>query len=482
MKKFLPLLAAVAASGVASAQTTVLSEDFSTWLPTGWTVVDNNASGLAQWEHDVSGLRAWHQDISGGTVDNTLISPAMDLSLLATAYVHFTGETNWASYLANHPTSLGDGFTNVEVTTDGGLTWTSVWTDTSQSNGDTYAPDVDLSAYAGMTGVQLGIHYFGTFAHEAWIDNVLVDDSPVGPPPAGTSFSPNLPTTFAAAPYTNDFDAAAGTIPTSMALTNIDVASGLADAEAWCNVGQLAPCLVPFSGGFNLEMGLIPGSTNYHDVRNSMVLGIDGAGNTALNLDFQAYDGGEEYASNIDGVWVSADGLNWYDVALNWGTLVGPTSTWEQLLDIDLTGTPVDTSGQFYLMFQQQDNFPYNDLDGIGIDDIVVDNNTGSGGFTYAIANLVAGSTATFSVTGATAFGNVLIAYSLTGSGPTTTPYGVADMSAPINVLASMSADAAGAASFSPTVPGGAAGVTLYTQCLDVTAGALSNSLAETVL
>lgn len=481
MKNFLPFLAAVAASGIASAQTTVLSEDFSTFVPTGWTVVDNNLSGIGPWEHDVAGLRAWHQDLSGGTADNTLISPAMDLSLLASAYLHFSGETNWATYLANHPTSLGDGFTNVEVTTDGGLTWTSVWTDTSLASGDTYNPDVDLSAYAGMSGVQIGIHYFGTFAHESWIDNVLVDDSPVGPPPAGTPWTVNLPTTFAAAPYTNDFEAAAGTIPTSMALTNVDSLTGLADVEAWCNVGQLAPCLVPFGGSFNLEMGLDPLSINYHNVRNAMVLGIDGAGNTALNLDFQAYDAGEE-SNAADGVWISSDGANWFDVTDNWGTLIGPLSTWEQILDVDLTGTPVDTSGQFYLMFQQEDNFPYNDLDGVGIDDIVVDNNTGSGGFTYAIANLVAGSTATFSVTGATAFGNVIIAYSLTGAGPTVTPFGTADMSAPIKTLTTMSADAAGAASFSPVVPGGVAGVTLYTQCLDVTAGALSNSLAEIIL
>lgn len=482
MKKILPLLAAVAATGVASAQTTVLSEDFTTFLPTGWTTVDNNLSGLGQWEHDVAGLRAWHQDISGGTVDNTLISPAMDLSLLASAYLHFGGETNFAAYLANHPTSLGDGFTNVEVTTDGGLTWTSVWTDTSLNSGDTYNPDVDLSAYAGMSGVQIGFHYFGTFAHENWIDDVLVDDSPVGPPPSGTAWAVNLPTTFAAAPYTNDFEAAAGSIPTSMALTAVDSLTGLADPEAWANVGNLAPCLVPFGGSFNLEMGLIPGSINYHNVRNAMVLGIDGAGNTALNLDFQAYDAGEENNS-ADGVWISSDGVNWFDVTTNWTALLtGPTSTWEQVLDVDLTATSVDTSGQFYLMFQQEDNFPYNNLDGIGIDDIVVDNNTGSGGLVYSITGLTAGGTATFTVTGATPFGSVRLGYSLTGAGPTTTPFGVVDMSAPIKVLSILTADAAGTASFAPVVPPGAAGATLYTQGLDMSTVTLTNSLAETVL
>lgn len=107
---------------------------------------------------------------------------------------------------------------------------------------------------------------------------------------------------------------------------------------------------------------------------------------------------------------------------------------------------------------------------------------TDGGGPNYTITNLVAGQTAVFAVSNATPGGSVRIGYSLTGAGPTLTPFGSVDMSAPISTLAFLTADAAGNASFSPTVPGGAAGLTLYTQGLDVASGTLTNSLAELIL
>jgi len=482
MKHILPFIAAVAVAGTLSAQTTYFAEDFNgAFPPTGWSLVNNNASAAQGWIQSAD-LRAWHEDESFGTSDDSLISPSFDLSTATMAYVHFNGETNWAAYLANNPGSLGDGYTNLEVSTDGGLTWTMVWTDTALNSGDTYTPDVDISSYVGNASVMVQLHYYGTFAHESWIDNILVDDSPTGPPPPGTLWTVNLPAAFASAPFTDDFDVNAGVIPPYMALTNVDALTGLVDVEAWCNVGQLAPCIIPNSGAFNLEMGLDPLSTNYHNVRNSCVIALDGLGTANMNIDFSAYDAGEEN-NTADGIWISADGLNWFNVSGDWGSLIGATSTWEAFLDMDLTGTPVDTLGQFYVMFQQEDNFPYNYLDGIGIDDITIDGNTGGGGgLVYSIANLVAGQVATFSVTGATAGGTVMLGYSLTGAGPTNTQFGVVDMSLPITVLTSMVANGSGDADYMPNVPGNAAGVTLYTQGVDLTSGTLTNSLAQTVL
>ena len=284
--KILTSLAVMAFAGSLSAQTTYLSEDFDAGAvpPAGWTQVDNNGDATIGWVPDGAG-RAWHQDEFGVVSDMTLMSPVMDLSGAAGVYLHFDGETNWANYLANHPASLGDGISNMEITTDGGLTWAVVWTDTSQNSGDTYAPIVDLSAYAGNASVQLGVHFFGSFAQEWWIDNVVIDD------------------------------------------------------------------------------------------------------------------------------------------------------------------------------------------------------NAGAGGMTYSIANLVTGQTAVFSVSGATANGTVILGYSLAGAGPTTVPgFGIVDMSTPINTLATMTADGSGNASFSPVVPGGAAGATLYTQGWDVGSSSLTNSLAELIL
>ena len=133
------------------------------------------------WVIDLNGQRLWHEDYTGSTTDNILISPVMDLSAATTVELRFDGETNYAAYLANHPQSVGDGVSTMEITTNGGLTWSVVWTDTSQNSQDTYTPHIDLSAFAGNSSVQLGIHFYGTFAQEWWVDNVVVDAELPGP-------------------------------------------------------------------------------------------------------------------------------------------------------------------------------------------------------------------------------------------------------------------------------------------------------------
>lgn len=169
----------LAAVLTASANAQILSEDFSSGVPpTGWTHVMNGAG--VGWIADGAG-RAWHEDEAGvGTSDNFLVSPVFDLTSASGATLSFDGETYWAAYLANHPTSYGDGVSSMEISTDGGATWTLVWTDTSLNNGDTYSPCVDISAFDGMSNVQLGIHYFGTWAQEWWVDNVVIDDGGCG--------------------------------------------------------------------------------------------------------------------------------------------------------------------------------------------------------------------------------------------------------------------------------------------------------------
>lgn len=188
----------------------------------------------------------------------------------------------------------------------------------------------------------------------------------------------NLPTTFqpVSGGFVEDFETAAGVVPSYMALTNIDVATGLVDAEAWCNIGNVAACLAPNGGAYSLEMGLLPGSTNYHDVRNVMVLGLNGAGTTDLYLNFFAHNGGEE-TDVIDGVKISDDGVNWYDIANPWSSIVATGNAWLPVYNLDLTTTAASTSGDFYLMFAEEDNFPFvaagsSASDGIGIDDISV--------------------------------------------------------------------------------------------------------------
>jgi hypothetical protein len=106
----------------------------------------------------------------------------------------------------------------------------------------------------------------------------------------------------------------------------------------------------------------------------------------------------------------------------------------------------------------------------------------GPSGPSYAITGLAGGATATLTVSAATPGGAVLIGYSLTGAGPTMTPFGLVDISAPITQLPTLTADAAGVASMSTGIPGRATGFTLYTQGADLASGTLTNSLAEPIL
>ncbi|MCH2100740.1 MAG: VCBS repeat-containing protein [Planctomycetes bacterium] len=118
------------------------------------------------------------------------------------------------------------------------------------------------------------------------------------------------------------------------------------------------------------------------------------------------------------------------------------------------------------------------------LDALVADRVTGtvtffeqsSGGLGYSITNFVAGGTATFEVSGAQPGDSVLIGYSLRGPGPTGTPYGMVDMSPPIELLASVFADSNGVASHAQVLPPKAAGIMVYTQA--ASGGELSNSLA----
>ncbi|NQU49923.1 MAG: hypothetical protein HQ519_14820 [Planctomycetes bacterium] len=93
---------------------------------------------------------------------------------------------------------------------------------------------------------------------------------------------------------------------------------------------------------------------------------------------------------------------------------------------------------------------------------------------------MIGGAVATLSAKDATPGGAVIGAYSLTGTGPTNTPYGFVDLSMPIHALPTMTADAAGNASYSRTLPM-AIGVTVWIQAVDVGSGEISNLLTQVI-
>lgn len=181
MNHLLSLTAAAILAGSASAQN-VLTETFDAAIPPpGWTATNNNANQTTQgW---IPGILlgfnhigwAWHEDEYTylGTSDNSLVSPAMDLSTTSGAALTMIHEMQYVDYMA-HMGVPGDGVSTIEVTTDGGLTWAVAWTFSDVSDG-VFTDCIDLSAYDGVTSVQFAIRFYGTYAQEWWVDSVSVD-------------------------------------------------------------------------------------------------------------------------------------------------------------------------------------------------------------------------------------------------------------------------------------------------------------------
>ncbi len=157
--------------------TPIFTETFESWPLSGWTVITNTS---ASWHSNVwwgesnvtapygSGMSAAiSSDANGGGLDGELWSPPIDLSNATQPSLSFAN--NFQDY-------AGDGDAWVDVSTDGGSTWTNVayWT---ADNGPTQEM-VDLSAYAGQSSVIIRWRYMAAGWSWYWhIDNVVVADA-----------------------------------------------------------------------------------------------------------------------------------------------------------------------------------------------------------------------------------------------------------------------------------------------------------------
>jgi N-acetylneuraminic acid mutarotase len=150
---------------------------FTGWTGTtpkdGWTIVDNKGNGQV-WQFDNPGNRAnppgGDSDFAildsdhygpGNSQDSSLVTPVSDVSAITNPTLDFD------TYYRPYTGSVAD----VDVSIDGGTTWTNVWHETTDlTQGHVSIP---LPAGAGTT-VQARFHYSGAFAYYWQLDNVVL--------------------------------------------------------------------------------------------------------------------------------------------------------------------------------------------------------------------------------------------------------------------------------------------------------------------
>lgn len=171
------------------ADTVALAESFDgvQFPPTGWSLVNHNGEPSSGWGVDRTDFptpAAEHEDEYGLSVNNSLQTPVIDLSDYGQAYLHFQSLTWFANFQAAHQSAAGDGVSTIEISVDGGRSFTrSFWISQQILSGRIEQVDIDLTPFAGQREIVLRFGYRGTFAHNWVIDSVVVDSWPISPPP-----------------------------------------------------------------------------------------------------------------------------------------------------------------------------------------------------------------------------------------------------------------------------------------------------------
>ena len=156
-------------------------------MPAGWTVVDNQGNGHV-WQigdpenrGNLTGGTGNFADINsdfygvGDTQDTSLVSPVVDLSGTANPVLRFHNDYN------GFPNQTGD----VDISTDGGATWSNVW---HHGNDSVRGPDLEEVAIpqaGGQSSVQMRFHFVSSFGWWWEVDDVSVLNRACTPTPGG---------------------------------------------------------------------------------------------------------------------------------------------------------------------------------------------------------------------------------------------------------------------------------------------------------
>lgn len=150
----------------------------------GWTITDNAGTGQV-WRFDnpggwdaPPGGDAYFADIDsnkygeGGVQNSDLVSPVVDL----------TGKVSPEIGIDSTYIGFPDQHGSVDLSLDGGATWSTVWTPYSVNPGHV---DIPIPQAAGQSQVRVRFHFDGSWSRRWEIDNVLIGARSCAPQPGG---------------------------------------------------------------------------------------------------------------------------------------------------------------------------------------------------------------------------------------------------------------------------------------------------------
>jgi len=147
-----------------------------TTAPAGWTVVDHAGTGQV-WKFTDDGARGNLTGGSGGFAmidsddygtggqqDTSLVSPVVDLTAIAAPVIRFNQDYRW----------LGSDRADVDLSIDGGATWTNVLRQATNVRGPRET-EIAIPQAAGKAQVQVRFHYYDASFEWWWeLDNILI--------------------------------------------------------------------------------------------------------------------------------------------------------------------------------------------------------------------------------------------------------------------------------------------------------------------
>ena len=174
--------------------TPVLSENFDdypgaggTTPPPGWNIVDNQGNGQVWSFNNPEGrgnLTGGSGNFAAMNSDQFGVGPTQDTSLV-TPVLDLSGDSNPVLKFHNDYFGFPGQTGSVDVSTDGGQTWSSVWQHTSDSVRGPDLEQVAIPQAGGQSNVQLRFHFISSFGWWWEVDDVTVQNRTCGPTPGG---------------------------------------------------------------------------------------------------------------------------------------------------------------------------------------------------------------------------------------------------------------------------------------------------------